>query len=181
MRALTSRPGPGSGGSRRREETTVTDTGQAPTHAPGQAPRHAPARDDDIDTTTAWTAWVVFAAVMMMMVGGFHALTGFIALFQDDYFVTTSSGLAIDVDYSQWGWTHLIIGALVLVAGIAVLSGQLWARVVGVALAALSAFANMFFIAAYPLWSVIIITIDVLTIYALTVHGREMRSLTRGR
>ena len=63
MRALTSRPGPGSGGSRRREETTVTDTGQAPTHAPGQAPRHAPPRPDDTDTTTAWTAWVCHGTV----------------------------------------------------------------------------------------------------------------------
>jgi hypothetical protein len=131
-----------------------------------------------VEAITGWTAWVIFAGVMMMMMGGFHALMGLIALFQDEYFVTTSSGLAVSIDYTQWGWIHLILGAVVFAAGLAVMSGKLWARVVGVLLAALSAFANMIFIAAYPLWSIIIITIDVLTIYALIVHGRETRSMT---
>jgi hypothetical protein len=179
----------------------VTDTGHAGSQAPGPAsspgPRPAPSRGpipsssppsspapgrarprDDVETVTGWTAWVVFAGVMMMMMGGFHAFIGLIALFEDEYFVTTSSGLAVNVDYTQWGWTHLILGAVVFVAGFAVMGGHLWARVVGVVLAVLSAFTNMVFIAAYPLWSVIIITIDVLTIYALIVHGRETRSMT---
>jgi hypothetical protein len=114
---------------------------------------------------------------MMMMIGGFHAIAGFVALFQDEYYVTASSGLVVSVDYTAWGWAHLLIGAVVFVAGLALMTGQMWARVVGIILAALSAFANMVFIAAYPLWSIIIITLDVIVIYALAVHGRETRAL----
>lgn len=144
----------------------------------GQAQGRTRSRGYDYQEPTGWVGWVVFAAVMMMMVGGFHALSGFVALFQDDYYVTTASNLVINVDYTAWGWTHLILGAIVFLAGLALLAGQTWARVVGVVLAVLSAFVNMVFIEAYPLWSIIIITVDVLVIYALTVHGREVKSLS---
>src|SRR5215218_4238903 len=114
----------------------------------------SPPRSSDYPRSSGvWAGWVMFAGTMMIMVGAFHALAGFVALFQDDYFVTTSSGLLISVDYTPWGWMQLIIGAVVAGAGVAVFSGQMWARVIGVVLAALSALANVVFIAAYPLWS----------------------------
>jgi len=144
----------------------------------GQAPGRARSRDYEQQSSTGWVGWIVFAAVMMMMMGGFHALSGLVALFQDDYYVTAPSGLVVNVDYTAWGWTHLILGAVVFLAGLALLAGQMWARVVGVLLAALSAFVNMVFLPAYPLWSIVIITVDILVIYALTVHGREGRALS---
>jgi hypothetical protein len=150
-------------------ENSVTDT--------GQAAGRARTRDYDVGAPTAWAGWVVFAAVMMMMVGGFHAIAGFVALFDDGYYVARPSGLVLSVDYTSWGWIHLLLGVLVFLAGLALLAGQTWARVLGVALAALSAFANMAFIAAYPLWSIIIITLDVIVIYAIVVHGREVKSM----
>jgi hypothetical protein len=150
----------------RREEKTVTDTGQALSR---------PRTPDYTPRSGVWTGWVMFAGTMMIMVGAFHALAGFVALFEDDYFVTTSSGLLISVDYTPWGWAHLAIGALVAGAGVAVFFGQVWARVIGVVLAALSALANMVFIAAYPLWSIVIIALDVVVIYALVVHGRDVK------
>jgi hypothetical protein len=150
-------------------EKSVTDT--------GQAAGRSRARDYDVGAPTAWAGWVVFAAVMMMMVGGFHAIAGFVALFDDGYYVTRPSGLVLSVDYTSWGWIHLLMGVLVFLAGLALLAGQAWARALGVVLAALSAFANMAFIAAYPLWSIIIITLDVIVIYAIVVHGREVKSM----
>jgi hypothetical protein len=144
----------------------------------GAAPGTARARGHDTPTATGWVGWVVFAAVIMMMAGGFHALMGLVALFRDDYYVTTSSGLALTLDYTPWGWTHLLLGVLVFVAGGALLVGQTWARVVAVGLAVVSAAANMVFVAAYQWWSITVIVLDVLVIYALVVHGREMRSLT---
>lgn len=146
----------------------MTDTGQA-------AGRSRARYDDDVPT--GWVGWVVFAGVMMMMVGGFHALAGFVALFDDGYYVTRPSGLVVNVDYTTWGWWHLIVGVIVFAAGCAVIVGQMWARVVGVVLAVVSTFTNAFFIAAYPLWSIIVITLDVLVIWALVVHGREAKSL----
>ncbi|MFD1504645.1 hypothetical protein FE374_12460 [Georgenia yuyongxinii] len=124
---------------------------------------------------TGWTGWVVFAATLMILLGIFHAIQGLIALFNDEYYVVGPNGLMV-LDYTTWGWVHLIAGAAVLIAGIALFAGQTWARVVGIVLAILSALANFAFIAAYPVWSSIVIALDVLIVYALTVHGQELRS-----
>jgi len=125
---------------------------------------------------TAWTGWVVFASFMMIMVGVFQAVEGLVALFDDGFYHVTRSGLVVNVDYNVWGWTHLLLGALLILSGVGVLAGNIVARAVAVVLASLSALVNLVFIEAYPIWAVIIITVDVLVIYALIVHGREMRS-----
>jgi hypothetical protein len=134
-----------------------------------------PAYGDDPDPT-AWTGWVVFAAFMMIMVGCFQAIEGLVALFDDGWYHVTQNGLLVEADYTVWGWTHLLLGALLIVAGVGVLAGNILARVVAIVLAALSALVNLAFLEAYPIWGVIIIVIDVLVIYALVVHGRELRS-----
>jgi hypothetical protein len=71
----------------------------------------------------------------------------------------------------------MIAGAVVFAAGLGLFAGQMWARVVGVVLAVASALLNFAFIAAYPFWSTIVIAMDVFVIYALTVHGREMKAV----
>ena len=123
---------------------------------------------------TGWTGWVAFAAMMMFLLGSFQAVQGFVAIFDDGYYRVTESGLVVNVDYTAWGWTHLLLGALIIISGLGVLAGNLAARTFAVILDGLSAVANLLFIEAYPVWSVIVITVDVLVIYALTVHGREM-------
>jgi hypothetical protein len=125
---------------------------------------------------TGWTGWVVFASFMMIMLGFFQAVEGLVAVFDDGFYRVSSSGLVVNVDYSVWGWVHLLLGTLIVISGVGVLAGNAAARAVGVLLAGLSALVNLAFIEAYPIWSVIVITVDVLVIYALTVHGREMRS-----
>jgi hypothetical protein len=134
-----------------------------------------PAYGGDPDPT-AWTGWVVFASFMMIMVGSFQAIEGLVALFDDGWYHVTRNGLLVEADYTVWGWTHLLLGALLIVAGVGVLAGNTVARAVAVVLAAISALVNLAFIEAYPIWAVLIITIDVLVIYALVVHGRELRS-----
>jgi hypothetical protein len=127
---------------------------------------------------TGWTGWVVFASFMMLLLGTFQAIEGLVAIFDDGYYRVTASGLVVNLDYTAWGWTHLILGVLIIISGVGVLAGNLAARTVAVILAGLSAIANLLFIEAYPVWSVIVITIDVLVIYALTVHGRELKGST---
>ncbi len=124
---------------------------------------------------TGWVGWVAFAGVMMLLVGTFHVIQGLVAVFRDEYFLVTKSGLTVNVDYTTWGWTHIIGGAVLILAGIAVFSGAVWARTVGVILAMLSAIVNIAFLAAYPIWSVTMIAVDVLVIWALTVHGGELK------
>ena len=124
---------------------------------------------------TGWTGWVVFASFMMFLLGAFQAVQGLVALFDDGFYLVTSGNLVVDVNYNVWGTVHLLLGVLLILTGAGVLTGNLAARTIGVILAGLSALANLLFIEAYPFWSIIIITVDVLVIYALTVHGRELK------
>jgi hypothetical protein len=131
---------------------------------------------DGRDTSGMAVGFTVFAAIMMLMVGVFQALQGLIAIFENEFYVQTRNYL-FQFDATTWGWIHLVLGLLVAFAGWGLLSGQTWARVVGITLAALSATANFLFIPYYPFWSLLIITLDIFVIWALTAHGREYREL----
>jgi hypothetical protein len=123
---------------------------------------------------TAWVGWVAFASSMMILVGVFQVIQGFVAIFHDGYYHVAESGLVVNVDFTAWGWTHLLLGLLIAAAGMGLLTGNVVARTLAVILAGISAVLNLLFIEAHPVWSMIIIAVDVLVIYAVTVHGREM-------
>jgi hypothetical protein len=125
--------------------------------------------------STGWTGWIVFAAFMMFLNGVIGAMEGLVALVNDDYFPVSSSGLALSVNYTVWGFVHLVVGVAVFAAGIGVLSGNVAARAVGVVLAGVNALVAMVFIQAAPGWGFLVITVDLLVIYALTIHGGELR------
>jgi hypothetical protein len=124
---------------------------------------------------TAWVGWIAFAGLMMVMVGSFHMIQGLVALFNDEYYLVGKSGLTVQLDFTAWGWLHVIGGIVVVAAGFALFTGQIWARTVGVLVAMISAVVNIGFLSAYPIWSALMIGIDVLVIWALTVHGGELR------
>ena len=124
---------------------------------------------------TGWVGFIVFAGTMMVILGMFHVIAGLVALFKDDYYLVGRKGLVVSVDYTVWGWVHIVLGALIVAAGVGLMRAQTWARVVGVVLAAVSALVNVTFLAADPVWSSIMIAFDVLVIWALTAHGEEMR------
>ncbi|HET6668325.1 MAG TPA: hypothetical protein VFG98_13695 [Intrasporangium sp.] len=126
---------------------------------------------------TGWTGWIAFAGLMMIMLGAFHAIAGLVGLFKDEYFLVGKDGLVVTLDYTAWGWVHLILGVVVGLAGAGLLAGQTWARVVAVILALISAVVNLGFLSAYPIWSAIMIAVDILVIYAVTAHGREMQAI----
>ena len=131
------------------------------------------------DVGSAWTGWIAFAGTIMVMLGSFHAIQGLVALFKDEYYLVGKSGLVVNVDYTTWGWVHLIGGIIIAAAGVCVFMGQIWARTVGVILALVSAVVNVGFLAAYPIWSLMMIALDVVVILALTVHGSEMKAERR--
>jgi hypothetical protein len=127
--------------------------------------------------TSGWAVgFIMFAAIMMIMVGVFQALQGLVAIFENEFYVATRNYL-FQFDATTWGWIHLVVGLIVAFAGWGLLSGQTWARIVGITLAALSATANFLFIPYYPVWSLLIIAVDVFVIWALTAHGREIKEL----
>jgi hypothetical protein len=127
--------------------------------------------------TSGWTVGLtLFAAVMMIMVGVWQAMAGLIAIFENEVYLPTRNYL-FELDLSTWGWIHLVLGLVVAFAGYGLLSGQTWARVLGITLAALSATTNFLFIPYYPFWSILIIAVDIFVIWALTAHGREFKEL----
>ena len=141
-------------------------------------PRDTSSGHPSSDVGSAWTGWTAFAATMMVLLGTFHAIQGLVALFNSDYYIN-SNRLVIHVDYTAWGWVHLLAGIVVAVAGVCLFLGQLWARVVGVILAMISAVINVGFLTAVPIWSLMMIALDVTIILALTVHGSEMKDARR--
>ena len=132
-------------------------------------------RESDVPERTGWTGWIAFAGVMMIISGSLNALYGLVAVVNDNWVVWTNR-TSLVIDISEWGWIHLVVGLVVLLSGLGVFSGNVLARTVGVIGAAISLIVNFFFIPAYPLWAITVVTINVLVIWALTAHGSEMRS-----
>lgn len=124
---------------------------------------------------SGWVGWVFFAGAMLLLVGSFNLIEGLVALFNDQYYVPTQQGLLV-FDITGWGWIHLIMGGLAVIVGIGLFSGATWARIGGVAFAGFNALLQLAFLSAYPLWATIVITIDILIIWALIVHGDEAKS-----
>jgi hypothetical protein len=117
-------------------------------------------------------SFVLFAAIMMIMIGTFQAFDGLVAIFEDEFYAVTPNYI-LSFDVTTWGWIHLILGIVVVFAGVALLSGATWARIVGIIMAMMSAIANFAFIPYYPIWSLAIIALNIAVIWALTVHGRD--------
>ncbi len=125
-------------------------------------------------STSGWVGWIVFAAVMMILDGIFQFIVGLTAIINPHWFVIHDQSVLF-VNLHTWGWVHLIISILVIIAGAALFSGNTAARIFAVVLAGLSAIDNLAFLGVYPFWSLVVITIDVLVIYALIVHGGELK------
>ena len=144
--------------------------------APASADGRIEVRVDHTPERTAWTGWVVFAGAMMVVLGVFQFIEALTALFKDTYSLVASNGLLVTVNYTTWGWTHLVIGLVAVLAGLALLVGRMWGRILGVVAASASAIVNLAFVAAAPVWAVTVIAIDLIVIYAICVHGGELKS-----
>ena len=113
---------------------------------------------------------IVFAAAIMTLIGTFQVLAGLVAIFDDEFYVVTRN-YTFDLDVSAWGWIHLLIGVAMLAAGLGLFARQAWAGVTAIVLAMLSALSNFFFIPYYPIWSLLVIGLDIWVIWALTRPG----------
>lgn len=118
-------------------------------------------------------ALTTFASIMLMIAGAFQFFAGIAALLKDEYFVIGEE-YAFKFDATTWGWIHLLIGVILFLAGLALLQGAVWARTLVVIIASLSALANFIWLPYQPWWSIILITLNIFIIWAVTAHGRDI-------
>ncbi len=131
-------------------------------------------KTNDNDMMSGWVGWVAFASVMLYLVGFFHLIAGFVALFTDTVYLIGENNLWA-LDYTQWGWIHILAGVLAILAAGSLMSGKVYGRTVAVLVAFVSAVANMLFIPIYPIWSIIMVTICVLVIFGVVTHGKDLK------
>jgi hypothetical protein len=106
---------------------------------------------------------------MMFILGSLDALWGLAAIVNDDVVVVGGSG-ALIFDITTWGWVHLILGSIVALSGLGLISGNAAARVVGIFVVAVNAIAQIVWFPAAPLWSFLMIILDTIIIYQLTMN-----------
>ena len=130
----------------------------------------------DSEQVSGWVGWIFLAAMIMVVSGAMNLIQGLTALFRDEAYWVTLGGAVVTFDITTWGWIHLIFGILLIVVGFLLMRGSTFARVLGIVLVALNIVAQFSWTTLYPFWSLILITVDILVIYALVIHGRELKA-----
>jgi hypothetical protein len=120
----------------------------------------------------AAVGYIMFASFILIMIGIFHAIDGLAAIINDTFYSQVGD-YVFKFNVSTWGWIHLIGGIIILIAGFSLYGGAIWARTVGVIVALISAIASFASLPYYPVWSILIIILDICVIWALTIHGRD--------
>ena len=128
-------------------------------------------RQEEEEQVSGWAiGGIAFAATMMVLIGVFQILAGLVAIFNDDFYVVTQN-YTFDLDVTVWGWIHLLVGIAVLATGFGLFGRRPWAGVAAIMLCMLSALVNFFFIPYYPIWSLIVIALDIWVIWSVTRAG----------
>jgi hypothetical protein len=113
--------------------------------------------------------WLLFAGIMVVMVGILNVIYGIAAIDNANFFVANQKYIISDLN--TWGWVMLVLGALQIVAAFSIWSGGSFGRWFGIGTAALNAIAALMAIPAYPFWSLAVFSIDLLIIYGLAAYG----------
>jgi hypothetical protein len=118
------------------------------------------------------TGWVRFGGLLMTVVGAFAVIEGFLALFLPTTYLTANDAV-LTLPFTTWGWLHIILGALVLIVGLGLQREDVpgWTRGTAIVLVALSTIVQLAWLPAYPIWSILMIALDVLIIGALVAIG----------
>lgn len=118
------------------------------------------------------TGWAVFAAVVLLIVGCFNVVFGLAAILNEE--IVTVSGTGVIVwSFTTWGWIHLIVGAIMILVSFGLFAARGWARTLAIVFATLNAIAQVGLITAFPLWSILVIALDIIVIYQLATRPWE--------
>jgi hypothetical protein len=119
-----------------------------------------------------WVGWAATGGILMVVVGGFKAISGLIGLFNDEWLVRGFDAYYF-VDISALAWWYLLVGLFLLFAGLAVLNGRAWGRWVGVFAAGVAIISELLWLPIYPVWSILLITMYVFMMIGLIAVGSE--------
>jgi hypothetical protein len=136
--------------------------------------RFAMTQQSDYKKPTAWVGFVVLASVLLCISGAFNIITGLVAVFSDKIFVQGSAQTVV-LDVTGWGWFHIFLGIVLFATGLALYTGATWARITAIIVVSVNMVTQLMEMPAYPLWSLVIVTVDLLIIWAVIVHGDEIR------
>ncbi|MGE3139578.1 MAG: hypothetical protein AB7I08_02490 [Thermoleophilia bacterium] len=123
----------------------------------------------------AWAGWIMFAGLMLVLVGSISAIQGLAALFKDEVYLVTDTGLLVSTDWTTWGWWLLAWGVLLILAGMGLFSGRSWARWFAIVVVFVNLIGQFAFFPAYPLWSIVTIALNVFVLFALTARWQESK------
>jgi hypothetical protein len=127
-----------------------------------------------IEAVSGWAVGLTFfASLMLVLLGIFHFVEGLAAVIDDTFYVVRPN-FALKMDVTAWGWLHMIGGILVVLSGIWLMTGALLARIVAILFAILSAIGNFYSIPYYPVWSILMIALDIGVIWGVTAYGHYM-------
>jgi hypothetical protein len=115
------------------------------------------------------SGWVIFAGVVLLIDGVLDALWGLAAVLNNEVITVGGHGVVV-WDITAWGWAHLIVGTLMALTGLGLLAGQGWARWFGILFVSINAIIQFGTFTVFPLWSMLIIALDVVILYQLTVR-----------
>jgi len=119
-----------------------------------------------------WVGWAATGGILMVIVGGFKAISGVIGLFNDEWLVRGFDAYYF-VDISALAWWYVLVGLFLLFAGLAVLNGRAWGRWVGVFAAGVAIISELLWLPIYPVWSILLITMYVFMMIGLIAVGSE--------
>jgi len=124
---------------------------------------------------TGWVGWLGFASFMLLFAGFFNIIEGVADRARSAVFVH-SSGYVWVFNFNTWGWTNIIIGVLLVIASLSLLKGGMYGRVFTGLVVVLSMLAAAASIPIYPIWAIIVLIVDALILYAVIVHGHELKA-----
>jgi hypothetical protein len=142
----------------------------------GDASRRTPGTSDGWDDSAVKTGnWIGFSALVLTFAGAFGLIDGIMAISRSSFYVADAEYVFSDV--RTWGWILTLVSVVALLAAYGIASGAQWARWTGIAVAGLQALTKLLMVQAYPFWTLVVFTLDLLVVYGLAVYGGRRNPL----
>jgi hypothetical protein len=125
----------------------------------------------------AWSGWIAFAGLLMIVIGSLDFFAGLVAVINDRYYTITRDQMVLIHDVSHWGWVTLIWGIIIVLAGFGLLAGSGWARWFTIVVGVITFFVNLGWVGntRYPLWTLTVLVLNGIVLYALMVHWSDAK------